>query len=50
MNSFGFFMKKYDLQTLIKFYDLDGDKCVSYEEFVIALQEPLNERRQAIVS
>ena len=29
----------------MKFYDIDGDGNVSYEEFVRGLREPLSERR-----
>ena len=33
-----FFPKKVELQALIKFYDVDGDGNVSYEEFVRGLR------------
>ena len=33
----------------MKFYDVDQDGNISYEEFIRGLREPLNERRQKIV-
>jgi calcyphosin len=33
----------------MKYYDVDGDGNVSYEEFVRGLREPLTERRRKIV-
>lgn len=33
MGQIGFFMKKHDLQALFKYYDLNGDGTISYEEF-----------------
>ena len=33
----------------MKFYDLDGDGSVSYDEFLSGLREPLNERRLNMV-
>jgi Ca2+-binding EF-hand superfamily protein len=32
------FPKKVELQALIKFYDIDGDGNVSYEEFLSGLR------------
>lgn len=43
------FPKKVDLQALMKYYDIDGDGSISYNEFIRGLREPLNERRQKIV-
>jgi len=33
----------------MKYYDIDGDGNITYEEFLRGLREPLNERRQAMV-
>lgn len=33
----------------MKYYDIDGDGNITYEEFIRGLREPLNERRQKIV-
>jgi len=43
------FPKKVEAQALMKFYDVDGDGNISYEEFIRGLKEPLNERREKIV-
>jgi len=32
------FPKKVELQALIKYYDVDGDGSVSYEEFIRGLR------------
>jgi calcyphosin len=44
------FPKVVEIQALMKYYDVDGDGNVSYEEFLRGLREPLNERRQKIVA
>jgi len=49
LNTYGIFPKVVELQALHKFYDVDGDGNVSYEEFIRGLREPLNERRTAMV-
>jgi Ca2+-binding EF-hand superfamily protein len=33
----------------MKFYDVDGDGNISYDEFIRGLREPLNQRRTLIV-
>lgn len=33
----------------MKYYDVNGDHNLSYEEFINVLREPLNERRAVIV-
>jgi Ca2+-binding EF-hand superfamily protein len=38
-----------ELQQLIKYYDVDGDGNVGYEEFLNGLRDPLNPRKQAMV-
>ena len=43
------FPKKVELQALMRYYDIDGDGNVSYEEFINGLKEPLSERRLAMV-
>ena len=47
--TFGLFPKKVDLQALMKFYDIDGDGNITYEEFIRGLRNPLSERRAKIV-
>ena len=47
--SFGIFPKKVELQSLIKFYDVDGDGSISYNEFLSGLREELTERRANMV-
>ena len=43
------FPKKVDVQALMKFYDIDGDGNITYEEFIRGLRNPLSERREKIV-
>mmetsp|Transcript_29256 Transcript_29256/g.21780 ORF Transcript_29256/g.21780 Transcript_29256/m.21780 type:complete len:80 (+) Transcript_29256:58-297(+) len=47
--AFGLFPKKVELQALMKYYDIDGDGNVSYEEFLRGLREELTERRRVMV-
>lgn len=47
--AFGIFPKKVELQALIKFYDVDCDGNISYEEFLSGLREELSERRLNMV-
>lgn len=49
---FSIFPKVVAVQALMKFYDVDGDGCISYNEFLQflrGLREPMNERRSTIV-
>ena len=46
---FGICPKKVGIQALMKFYDVDGDGNVSYEEFLRGLREELSERRLNMV-
>ena len=39
-----------ELQALMKYYDIDGDGSVSYEEFLRGLRDELTERRQRMVN
>lgn len=44
------FPKKVDLKQLVKFYDKDGDGCISYPEFVSGLTDKtLSKNKQIIV-
>ena len=43
------FPKKVELQALFRYYDLNGDGCVSYEEFLNGLRDELNQRRKNMV-
>lgn len=47
--AFGLFPKKVELQALMKFYDVDGDGNIGYEEFVRGLRDELTERRKVMV-
>jgi len=47
--TFGFFPKKVELQALMKYYDVDGDGNISYDEFIRGLRDELTERRKAMV-
>lgn len=47
--AYGIFPKKVELQALMKFYDIDGDGNITYEEFLSGLREELSERRVAMV-
>ena len=48
-NSFSLFPSKVELQALMKYYDVDGDGNIGYEEFLQGLKEDLSERKQAMV-
>jgi Ca2+-binding EF-hand superfamily protein len=43
------FFKKVELQALMKYYDVDGDGQISFDEFVGGLRDPLTERRANMV-
>ena len=43
------FPKKVDLQALMKYYDLNQDGNITYEEFLNGLRDELTERRKAMV-
>ena len=45
---FGLFPKVVELQALMKYYDVDGDGNISYEEFLRGLRDELTERRKAL--
>lgn len=47
--AFGFFPKKVELQALMKYYDINGDGNVGYEEFLNGLRDELNQRRKNMV-
>jgi len=47
--AFGLFPKKVELQALMKFYDIDNDGNVSYEEFLRGLRDELTPRRKNMV-
>lgn len=40
------FPKKVELQALMKYYDINGDGSVSYEEFLNGLRDELTPRRK----
>ena len=37
-NAYSLFPKKVELQALVKYYDVDGDGNISYEEFLRGLR------------
>lgn len=39
----------HELQALMKYYDIDGDGNITYEEFLRGLREELTERRKGMV-
>lgn len=47
--TFGLFPKIVEIQALMKFYDVDGDGNVCYEEFIRGLRDPLTARRKVMV-
>ena len=47
--TFGLFPKVVEIQALMKFYDIDGDGNITFEEFIRGLREPLSKRRLAMV-
>lgn len=47
--AYGLFPKKVELQALMKFYDVDGDGNIGYEEFLRGLRDELTERRKCMV-
>ena len=36
------------MQALFKFYDINNDGTISYDEFVRGIREPMNSRREKI--
>ena len=46
---FGLFPTKVQLQALFKYYDVNQDGKISYEEFLKAIREPLSGRRLDVV-
>jgi len=49
LNTYGLFPKVVEVQALMKFYDVDGDGNITYEEFIRGLRDPLTARRKAMV-
>lgn len=47
--TFSLFPKKVELQALIKYYDVNGDGQISYDEFIRGLRDDLTPRRAAMV-
>lgn len=45
----GLFTSIPNAQALMKYFDVDGDGNISYEEFMRGLREPLTERRKNMV-
>ena len=49
LSTFGLFPKIVEIQALMKYYDIDGDGNICYEEFIRGLRDPLSERRKNMV-
>ncbi len=49
LNYYGIFPSVVDLQALMKYYDVDGDGNITYEEFLRGLRDELTESRKALV-
>lgn len=47
--AFGLFPKKVEIQALMKFYDVDSDGNITYDEFLSGLRDELSERRLTMV-
>jgi Ca2+-binding EF-hand superfamily protein len=47
--AYGIFPKKVELQGLMKYYDVDGDGSIGYEEFLSGLKDDMSERRVSMV-
>ena len=47
--SFNLFPKIVEIQALMRYYDVDGDGNITYEEFIRGLRDPLTERRKNMV-
>jgi Ca2+-binding EF-hand superfamily protein len=43
------FPKIVEIQALMKYYDVDGDGNITYEEFIRGLRDPLSDRRKKMV-
>lgn len=50
LQKIGLFMSKAEAQALIKYFDKDGDKQITCNEFLNVLKEPLNDRRRNMVA
>lgn len=48
--TYGIFPKVVEIQALMKYYDVDGDGNITYEEFIRGLRDPLTERRKNMVN
>ena len=49
LGQFGLFPSKVELQALMKFYDVNKDGNVTYEEFLSGLKDPLTDRMTQLV-
>lgn len=49
LSEIGLFPKKVEVQALLKYYDIDGDGNICYEEFIRGLREPMNDRRKNLI-
>jgi len=48
--AYGLFPKVVEIQALMRYYDVDGDGNITYEEFIRGLRDPLSERRKNMVN
>jgi len=49
LGRFGLHMKPADLDLLMKAIDKNGTRTVSYDEFMVAIRGPLNDRRKKLI-
>ena len=47
--AYGLFPKKVELQALMKYYDINADGSISFDEFMSGLKDELSERRLNMV-
>ena len=49
LTSYRLFPKKVDLQGLMKYYDIDGDGNITYEEFLRGMRDEMSQRKKDMV-
>lgn len=47
--AYNLFPKVVEIQALMRYYDVDGDGNITYEEFIRGLRDPLTERKKNMV-
>lgn len=49
LGAYGLFPKKVELQALMKYYDIDGNGSISFDEFISGMKDELSPRRLNMV-